>query len=68
MDTRLEVAMIPVSDVDKAKEFYQGLGWRLDADFDFGGGVRSGATDPARIGVLGQLRHRNNTWLGARGG
>ena len=41
MDTRLEVAMIPVSDVDKAKEFYQGLGWRLDADFDFGGGVRA---------------------------
>ena len=41
MDTRLEVAVIPVSDVDRAKEFYQGLGWRLDADFDFGGGVRA---------------------------
>jgi catechol 2,3-dioxygenase-like lactoylglutathione lyase family enzyme len=40
MHTRLEVAMIPVSDVDTAKEFYQGLGWRLDADFDLGGGAR----------------------------
>jgi len=29
---RLEVVVIPVSDVDKAKDFYQGLGWRLDAD------------------------------------
>jgi len=30
---RLEVVVIPVSDVDRAKEFYLGLGWRLDADF-----------------------------------
>ena len=30
---RLEVVVIPVSDVDRAKAFYQGLGWRLDADF-----------------------------------
>jgi catechol 2,3-dioxygenase-like lactoylglutathione lyase family enzyme len=30
---KLEVVVIPVSDVDKAKDFYQGLGWRLDADF-----------------------------------
>jgi catechol 2,3-dioxygenase-like lactoylglutathione lyase family enzyme len=28
---KLEVVVIPVSDVDKAKDFYQGLGWRLDA-------------------------------------
>lgn len=31
-DTRLEVVVIPVSDVDRAKRFYGGLGWRLDAD------------------------------------
>jgi catechol 2,3-dioxygenase-like lactoylglutathione lyase family enzyme len=31
-DTKLEVLVIPVSDVDRAKEFYGGLGWRLDAD------------------------------------
>ena len=33
MDMKLEVVVVPVSDVDKAKDFYQGLGWRLDADF-----------------------------------
>ena len=32
-DMKLEVVVIPVSDVDRAKEFYQRLGWRLDADF-----------------------------------
>jgi len=30
---RLEVVVLPVSDVDRAKEFYVRLGWRLDADF-----------------------------------
>jgi catechol 2,3-dioxygenase-like lactoylglutathione lyase family enzyme len=33
VDTNLEVVFIPVSDVDRAKRFYEGLGWRLDADF-----------------------------------
>ena len=33
MDMKLEVVVVPVSDVDKAKDFYQALGWRLDADF-----------------------------------
>ena len=33
MEYGLEVLVLPVSDVDKAKDFYQGLGWRLDADF-----------------------------------
>ncbi|MBW8751497.1 MAG: VOC family protein [Propionibacteriales bacterium] len=33
MDMKLEVVVLPVSDVDRAKEFYKGLGWRLDADF-----------------------------------
>src|SRR5262245_50558437 len=33
VDTKLEVITIPVSDVDRAKRFYEGLGWRLDADF-----------------------------------
>jgi catechol 2,3-dioxygenase-like lactoylglutathione lyase family enzyme len=36
VDMRLEVVVVPVSDVDKAKGFYQGLGWRLDADFATG--------------------------------
>ena len=33
MDTKLEIVVIPVADVDRAKEFYTKLGWRLDADF-----------------------------------
>ena len=33
MDTKLEVVVIPVSDVDRSKRFYENLGWRLDADF-----------------------------------
>ncbi|WP_246570869.1 VOC family protein [Bradyrhizobium liaoningense] len=33
IDTKLEVVVIPVSDVDRAKDFYAKLGWRLDADF-----------------------------------
>ena len=36
VDTKLEVVVIPVSDVDRAKRFYGGLGWRLDADFTDG--------------------------------
>jgi catechol 2,3-dioxygenase-like lactoylglutathione lyase family enzyme len=34
---RLEVAVLPVSDVDRAKTFYEALGWRLDADAGAGG-------------------------------
>ena len=33
VDMKLEVIVIPVSDVDRAKQFYEGLGWRLDGDF-----------------------------------
>jgi predicted enzyme related to lactoylglutathione lyase len=40
VDMKLEVVVIPVSDVDRAKEFYGGLGWRLDADFRFENGFR----------------------------
>jgi catechol 2,3-dioxygenase-like lactoylglutathione lyase family enzyme len=35
-DMKFEVVVIPVSDVDHAKEFYARLGWRLDADYDSG--------------------------------
>lgn len=37
---RLEAIVIPVSDVDRAKGFYEGLGWRLDADVSAGGHYR----------------------------
>jgi catechol 2,3-dioxygenase-like lactoylglutathione lyase family enzyme len=33
VDQKLEVVVIPVSDVDRARRFYESLGWRLDADF-----------------------------------
>ena len=36
VDLKFEIVVIPVSDVDRAKEFYSKLGWRLDADFDSG--------------------------------
>jgi catechol 2,3-dioxygenase-like lactoylglutathione lyase family enzyme len=36
IDMKLEIAVIPVSDVDRAKAFYADLGWRLDADFAAG--------------------------------
>src|SRR3984885_11913547 len=40
VDMKFEIAVIPVSDVDRAKEFYGRLGWRLDADY---------ATDDFRV-------------------
>lgn len=39
-DLKLEAIVIPVSDVDRAKAFYAGLGWRLDADSAFENGFR----------------------------
>lgn len=39
-DYRLEAVVIPVSNVDRAKQFYGNLGWRLDADFAFDNGFR----------------------------
>jgi catechol 2,3-dioxygenase-like lactoylglutathione lyase family enzyme len=36
VDMKFEIVVIPVSDVDRAKEFYGKLGWRLDADYDSG--------------------------------
>ncbi|MEU4217910.1 VOC family protein [Actinoplanes sp. NPDC026623] len=36
-DLKLEVVTLPVADLDRAKAFYTGLGWRLDADFVLGG-------------------------------
>ncbi len=39
-DLKLEVVVVPVADVDRSKEFYAGLGWRLDADIEFAPGIR----------------------------
>ncbi|MGA2846116.1 MAG: VOC family protein [Candidatus Acidiferrales bacterium] len=40
VDMKFEIVVIPVSDVDRAKEFYSKLGWRLDADFASGADYR----------------------------
>jgi catechol 2,3-dioxygenase-like lactoylglutathione lyase family enzyme len=37
---KLEVVVVPVSDVDRAKHFYEKLGWRLDADIAAGDSFR----------------------------
>jgi catechol 2,3-dioxygenase-like lactoylglutathione lyase family enzyme len=39
-EVKLEVVPVPVSDVDRAKDFYDGLGWKLDADLDLGEDLR----------------------------
>ena len=41
VDYKLEVVVLPVADVDRAKRFYGDLGWRLDADFVIGDGFRA---------------------------
>jgi catechol 2,3-dioxygenase-like lactoylglutathione lyase family enzyme len=40
VNMKLEVVVLPVSDVDRAKAFYESLGWRLDADVPGDGGFR----------------------------
>ncbi len=40
VDMKFEIVVIPVSDVDRAKQFYGGLGWRLDADYASGDDYR----------------------------
>jgi catechol 2,3-dioxygenase-like lactoylglutathione lyase family enzyme len=40
VDTKFEIVVIPVSDIDRAKAFYAKLGWRLDADYDNGSDFR----------------------------
>ena len=40
VDMKLEVVLVPVSDIDRAKAFYETLGWRLDADFVAADGLR----------------------------
>ena len=47
---KLEVATVPVSDVDRAKSFYQGLGWRLDADLVLDGDIRVVQLTPPESG------------------
>ena len=48
MHMKLEVVIIPVSDVDRAKRFYETLGWRVDGDFDGGENLRVVQVTPPR--------------------
>ena len=50
VNMKLEVIVIPVSDVDRAKEFYRKLGWRLDADYDSGKDFRVLQFTPPGLG------------------
>ena len=65
MDMKLEVVVVPVSDVDRAKAFYLVLGWRLDADFPGDGGFRVVQLDAAGLGMFDHLRKRRH--LGTTG-
>jgi catechol 2,3-dioxygenase-like lactoylglutathione lyase family enzyme len=48
IDMKLEVVTVPVSDVDRAKEFYLGLGWRLDVDLAISDDIRNVQMTPPR--------------------
>jgi catechol 2,3-dioxygenase-like lactoylglutathione lyase family enzyme len=58
VDLKLEAVVIPVSDVDRAKKFYTGLGWRLDADFPFDNGFRVVQLTPPGSGCSVQFGTR----------
>src|SRR5437899_8056240 len=69
---KLEVVVIPVLDIDRAKKFYWRLGWRLDADFAFDNGLRALQFTPPGSGASLQFgtkvtavptaRHKACTW------
>ena len=64
-DMKLEVVGIPVSDVERAAQFYRKLGWRQDADIGQGDGRQASPVHAARLSVLGP--HRQGRRPGAPG-
>ena len=60
VDMKLEIVVIPVSDIDRAKEFYAKLGWRLDADYDNGERLPRDPVHAAWLRVLGHLRQKRH--------
>jgi catechol 2,3-dioxygenase-like lactoylglutathione lyase family enzyme len=58
LDMKFEVVVIPVADVDRSKEFYGNLGWRLDADFPFDNGFRVVQFTPPGSGLSIQFGTR----------
>src|SRR6202451_3556981 len=59
VDMKLEAVVIPVSDIDRAKQFHANLGWRLDADFPFDNGFRA---VPCTSGPAKGPRQRDGNW------
>ena len=66
LDMKLEVVVIPVSDIDRAKRFYEGLGWRVDADISGGDGRVVQLTPPASPCSI-HLRQRSHDAPGVTG-
>ena len=70
LDMKLEVVVIPVSDASRSKRFYEGLGWRLDADFVVGDDVpgdavhASGLAEPRSISATASRRPRPDPQAG----
>jgi catechol 2,3-dioxygenase-like lactoylglutathione lyase family enzyme len=63
----LEIQIVPVSDADRSKEFYEGLGWRLDDDVAPFDGLRTVQIHTTRLGVIDHLRrgaHNGRAGLG----
>ena len=56
IDMALEVVQLPVSDVDRAKRFYQSLGWRFDIDLVLGEDFRTVQFTPVALAVLDPVR------------
>jgi catechol 2,3-dioxygenase-like lactoylglutathione lyase family enzyme len=56
INMNLEIQVIPVSDVDRSKDFYERLGWRLDDDAAPLDGLRIVQFTPPRLGDLGHVR------------
>ena len=68
VDMKLEVALIPISDVDRAKEFYTRLGWRLDADIVVGNDFRVVQFTPPGSGCSIQFGKNLTSAAPLRGG
>ena len=60
LDMKLEVVILPVSDAERAKQFYASLGWREDADFAVQRGLPGPAVHAARLAGVDHLRHRRH--------
>ena len=63
IDMKFEIVVLPVSDLDRAKEFYGRLGWRLDADYDSHNDFRVMQFTPPGSGcsvIFGPLTVPNN--------